>query len=254
MDCIKIPRGGCVVVVGDIHEHEEQFDALIERVKPSKKRMLVSVGDIYEKGFGLKAAESITSKFMELVNKGHAMVVRGNHEFKCIHRAKKNNKITKQLEWFEKQPISIPFEFSNNTRLIVLHGGVTPKHTWEDLKTDIYISYLRNVDKNGNYIKLCKKIKNGLLVLEDSVKGGRPWHEVYNGRFGYIASGHASIKEGIPKFYNYSCNLDTAVFHTGKLTAQVFSDQGREELIIVEGTPKYPDLDIMYKLMANGRI
>lgn len=257
MNFIKVPQDGKIVVVGDIHEHEEQFDKLLDEVTLSPKMILVSVGDIYEKGFGVKVAESITDKLKTLADQGLAYAIRGNHELRCIRKAKKNRKtrtMTDQLAWFDKQPLTITFEFQNKTRLLIVHGGVRPGHTLEDLKTDVETCYIRNLDKDGQLIKRTRKVVNRCAFMEDEKPGGIPWHETYDGRFGYIASGHASLKDGKPRFYNYSCNLDTAVYNTGRLTAQIFSAKGREELLTFEGTAKYPDLKEMSRLMGKGRI
>ncbi|KKN67665.1 hypothetical protein LCGC14_0459240 [marine sediment metagenome] len=251
---IKIPRGVKVVVVGDIHEHEEQVDKLLKEVTPSTKMILASVGDIYDKGYGEKSAESIVDKFSDLIDKGVAYVVRGNHELKCIRLAKKKKKMTKHLAWMAKQPLSISFEFCNRTRLVIVHGGVSPGHTADDLKTDIATCYIRQLDENGKRINRVRKVVDEKLFMEDEKPGGKVWHEVYDGRFGYIASGHAAQLDGVPKFYNYSCNLDTAVYNTGKLTAQIFSEKGKEELLIFDGEAKYPDFKEMQRLMAKGRI
>jgi hypothetical protein len=240
--------------VGDIHEHEEQLEKLLEEITPSSKMILVSVGDIYDKGFGEGVAESITDRFRKFVDEGVGHVIRGNHELKCIRLAKRSKKMTEQLAWISKQPLSVPFEFYNRTRVVIVHGGVRPAHTEEDLKTDIETCYIRNLDSDGKSIKRVRKIVDGHLHMEDEKPGGKPWHEVYDGRFGYIASGHAAQKDGVPKFYNYSCNLDTAVYHTGKLTAQIFSADGKEDLLTFNGEAKYPDLKEMERLMAEGRV
>lgn len=254
MDFIKVPKDGKIIVVGDIHEHEEQLDKLLEEVKLSPKMILVSVGDIYDKGFGIKVAESITDKLKALVDQGVAYVIRGNHELRCIRQAKRKRAMTDQLVWLSKQPLTVIFEFQNKTRLLIVHGGVRPAHTLEDLKTDIETCYIRNLDENGKIIKRVRKVVDGHVYMEDEKPGGKTWHEVYDGRFGYIASGHAALKDGEPKFYNYSCNLDTAVYFTGKLTAQTFSAKGKEELLIFEGSAKHPDLKEMARLMGQGRI
>ena len=227
---IKIPPKGKVIVVGDIHEHTEQLDRLLSAVTLSPEMILVSVGDIYEKGFGTQAAETIVNKFRVLSKMGLAYVVVGNQELKCIHLAKRNKKMTKCLSWLNKQPISITFEFYNRTRLVVLHGGIKPTHKMEDLYTDVEICYVRNLDKHNNLIK-------------NNSSKGKIWLELYDGRFGYIASGHNAQKDGAPKFYNYSCNLDLAVYHTGRLGAQIFSAAGKENFLMFEGQAKYPGSD-----------
>jgi len=250
---IKLPKGVRLVVFGDCHEHEEQFDKLLEEVKPDAKTLLVSVGDIYDKGFGRDAARSITDKFRPLVKTGCGYVIKGNHELTSIRWAKHQRKMTKQLTWWDKQPLSLTFTFPNRTKVTVVHGGVLPSYNWEDLATNIDTCYVRFVDKEGKKIKRLKKVVDDrrVMVME---KPGKPWHDLYEGRFGYIVSGHNSQKDGIAKFYNYSCNLDTAVYYTGKLTAQVFEDGMKKELLTFVGTPKYPDFEEMERLMNKGRI
>lgn len=250
---IKLPKSARLIVVGDIHEHEEQFDKLLTEVTPSENNILAFVGDVYDKGFGRGVAESTTDKLRILVEEKFTYVIRGNHELSTIRRYKKKKKMTEQLEWWSKQPLSLSFSFPNRAKVTVVHGGVLPSHTWEDLATSIDTCYVRDVDKDGKIVKRLKKEENGMRIMVNE-KPGTVWHEIYDGRFGYIASGHSSQKDGIPKFYNYSCNLDTAIYHTGKLTAQVFADGAREKLLTFTGTPKYPDLNDMFRCMAKGRI
>ena len=123
---IKLQKGVKIVVVGDIHEHEEQVDKLLEEVKPDENTRLVSVGDIYDKGFGRDVAESITDKLKPLVESGVAHVIQGNHELTSVRWAKRQRKMTEQLRWWDKQPLSIIFTFPNRSRVTVVHGGVLP--------------------------------------------------------------------------------------------------------------------------------
>lgn len=250
---IKVGDGVTIVVVGDIHEHEEQFDKLVDEIKPSEKRLLVSVGDIYDKGFGKNVAESITDKLRKLVEKGHAYVIKGNHELSNIRWNRRNHTMTEQLRWWDNQPLALVFTFPNKLRITVVHGGVLPSYSWDDIASNLDMCYIRHVDENGQKVRRFKKFEDNkcIMVME---KPGKVWHELYDGRFGYIASGHDAQKDGIAKFYKYSCNLDTAVYHTGKLTAQVFESGMKKDLLTFSGTPKYPDLEEMQRLMYKGRI
>ena len=250
---IKLQKGAKLIVFGDVHEHEEQFDKLLDEITPSPENILVSVGDIYDKGFGANVAESITNKLMKLAKQGNTYAIRGNHELSSIRNAKRKKKMTKQLKWWDKQPLSLSFSFENRSRVSVVHGGVLPSHSWEDLATNIDTCYVRYVNKKGEYVKRLKVLEGDRLTMVNA-EPGKLWHELYDGRFGYIVSGHNSQKDGIAKFYNYSCNLDTAVYNTGKLTAQVFVDGMKEKLLTFVGTPKYPDIKEMERLMAKGRI
>lgn len=231
---IEVPHETTITVIGDIHEHDEQFYNLLDIVKPSKQNILVSVGDIYGKGFGLEAANKITRTFKDLVEKKSGYVVQGNHEYK---RIKGSQILNEELTWFSKQPFSLCFKFSSGTRLVVIHGGVKPNHKWEDLNSSSDVLFIRTLDENGDYIPLKWIEQNGKKIRVPK-KNGRNWHEVYDGRFGYIASGHSAQTDGVPKFFSYSCNLDTAVYETGILTAQRFNESGRMELTQVKGKSK----------------
>jgi len=233
---INIPKDTSITVLGDIHEHEEQFDEIIEKIKPSPTNLLVSIGDIYNKGYGIEVAESIINKLQALVDKGHAFVLKGNHELKKMRQARKDAALaTDELFWISNQPLAVSFKFANKTLLTVVHGGITPRTTWEELDTNTEIAYVKFVSKDGNYIPLIwKKQADGTKALVPKAEG-KVWHEYYDGRFGYIASGHYAQKDGIPKFYKYSCNLDTAVSQTGILTAQTFNENGRGKLIQIKG-------------------
>lgn len=229
-----------IAAVGDIHEHPDQFFQILEKISPSPERIFVSVGDILDKGFGWDKAEEILDALIPLVEEGCAYVVPGNHELKHINRNKRSD--DKYLRWLKEQPLAISFLFENSTRLTVVHGGVTPEHTWDDLGTNAETSYVRTVDESGKMIPLVwTKDQLGKDQLVPA-KLGPVWHEVYDGRFGYIVSGHDAQKDGIPKFYNFSCNIDTACYYTGRMTCQVFGSAGREELITALGPAKRPQL------------
>lgn len=250
---IDLPKNARIIVVGDIHEHLEHFEKFINTIQPTTKDIVVSVGDVYDKGFGAEEAEIITDQLKSLASQRKAFAVKGNHELIHLLRSKKNKKLSKQLKWWKKQPLAITFVFPNRTKVLVVHGGVLPSHKSSDLTSDVDVCYIRYIDKDGKKVKRIKKIKDGMLFME-AAKEGQLWHDLYDGRFGYIASGHNAQKDGVPKFYNYSCNLDTAVYHTGKLTAQTFERGLRKELITISGRPKYPDLDEMRRMMAQVEI
>lgn len=242
---IKIPDGGKIAFIGDIHEHEEQFDQLIAKIKPGPKMLFVSVGDIYDKGFGVKVAESITNKIKKIVEEGYGYVIRGNHELKAIQLARAANEMTPELTWLDQQPLAQTFIFENQSRITVVHGGVLPTHTWDDLNNIVETSYVRSIGPDGKMIKMLRvKQPNGKTLMQLERTDGKIWHELYDGRFGYIVSGHNAQKDGIPKFWNYSCNLDSACYATGTMTAQIFSDAGREQLLMVSGLARKPDLEL----------
>lgn len=223
---IKISDSVKIAVIGDIHEHDEQFFKLIDEIKPNENTILVSVGDVLDKGYGIGAGYRIINY---LKDNGHYIVC-GNHEYQKIRSEIQSQKeLSSELLWLDEQPWSISFEYSSS-RLTILHGGVLPKHTEDDLGRNSDILYLRAVDKKGKRVKYQK---DGEEFIPKAP--GRSWHEEYDGRFGYICAGHDPQKDGKPKYYKYSCNIDTAIFETGILSSQLFNSNGLDKLIQVSG-------------------
>lgn len=224
-----------VAVIGDIHAHPEQFFSLL-KILP-EDCLIVSLGDIFDKGFGDGASWEILHYLRELHREGRAFMVKGNHEEKRVNKLKKNGRSLGR--WVLKQPQVLTFVWSNSFRLTCVHAGVCPTDTWESLVNDENVLYVRDVDSNG------KRVKYSIHERENGRKdfipnrAGQNWHDLYDGRFGYIASGHAAQVDGEAKFYPHSCNLDSAVFKTGILTAQIFHSEGRGELLTVKGPIKY---------------
>lgn len=245
-EVISVPEGTSICVVGDVHEHPEQYYKILEQWKPATSRWLVSLGDIYDKGFGVSAAETVTDNLKDLQKDGICWAVRGNHELKALKKFRKKT-LSPQLEWWKQQPLVISFDFSRGRRVTVLHAGVTPNMRAQDLGPDIEVVYVRDVDAAGKMIPLVWKVENGEKILVKSRPGGKSWHELYDGRFGYIISGHAGQHDGEPKYYNFSCNIDTAVYDTGILTAQIIDQNGNlGEKLTANGVARNPELNIRY--------
>jgi predicted phosphodiesterase len=225
-----------VTVVGDIHAHGEQFKEIVDIIKPSPTNIIVSVGDVYNKGFGDDVSDEIVKTLRHLQESNSGYVIQGNHELKRLRQARKTREIiSDELAWMLKQPFALSFQFSSGSWLTVVHGGVTPDHKWDELGMNSDVVYIRELDEDGEYIPLEWTVKEDGSKILKAKKEGKPWHIFYDGRFGFIASGHHAQKDGIVKEYPHSCNLDTACYHTGILSAQVFSDKGKEQLIQVTG-------------------
>jgi Calcineurin-like phosphoesterase len=237
---IQVPKDVEIAVVGDIHGHPEQFFKLIDTVKPSEKRLFVSVGDLVDKGYGEKAEIKIMSKMRELCDQKIGFIVQANHEWKHIRRYKNKDKMPDHIKWAATWPFSLSFVFSSQLRLTIVHGGVKPTHTWQDLESNTDLLYIRQLDENNDIIPLhlLKRQDGSRMYIQE--RPGTLWHELYDGRFGYIASGHDAQKDGIAKFYKHSCNLDSSCYSTGILNCQIFSERGRGELIKITGPAAHP--------------
>jgi predicted MPP superfamily phosphohydrolase len=238
-EIISVPENVSILVIGDIHEHSEQFNSVLNKWKPSKTRWIVSLGDVYDKGYGPAVAEKITNKLIEL----NAFAVRGNHELKIIKKNKKE--LSPELKWWKNRPLAITFNFYTGKQISIVHAGVSPVMT--QLGNDVEVCYVRDVDCNGQMIPLVWKMINGTNTLVKSNDNGQLWHNVYDGRFGYIISGHAAQKDGEAKYFTNSCNIDSGIYETGKLTSQIILSSGElGDKIVVEGPARKPELNIGY--------
>jgi hypothetical protein len=232
MNLILVPPETSICIIGDIHEHPEQFFGLIDQYNPGPQRWIVSVGDVYDKGFGLKAAERITDELICFDKKGFGFATRGNHEYKIVR--KNANYLTEQLVWWGKRPLSLSFQFPSGKIITVVHGGISPQMTHPSCTEVIFA---RDVDELG-IIPLKWVVIDGERQLVKSREGGTSWHNLYDGRFGYVVAGHHPQMDGVPKFYNYSCNIDTGVFETGILCGQIINSSGElGDLIKSSGEP-----------------
>lgn len=245
MKIIKVPKNVQLIVSSDYHEHSEQFFKLIDECQPSENFWFITASDAKDKGFGEDSFNSISDKLIEMNYLGYSHATLANHELKWIKKNKNNTNPSSQLVWWRNRPISLQFEFYNGARLTVVHGGITRLHTQQDLENNIELCYVRDVDEAGKMIPMIWKDIKGEKTLVKGKEGGKYWGLEYNGRFGYVASGHTPNKNGKPSYYNYSCNLDCGVFETGQLVGQIFTSDGKlGETITVNGVPFKPKLNI----------
>jgi predicted phosphodiesterase len=226
---VKLNENIKLAIVGDIHESEDEWNEILSAVNPSPTMLLVSIGDVYDKGAGRHIADRITRQMMELQSSGSLLAVRGNHEAKRINKNRRD--LSPELLWWKRQPLSITFQYPNGSRVTCLHGGVSPTMTAESICTNTEVLYLRNVDSNNRMIRLMWVEEDGVKRLVEEKEGGVLWHNLYDGRFGYIVSGHIQQNDGIVKLYNYSTNIDTAAYLTGILSCQIMGADGKERLI-----------------------
>ncbi len=114
-------------------------------------------------------------------------------------------------DWFSLQRKALRFSFSNNSAVLVVHGGILPTHkTWNEVQVDnesAFVSYLIDTETT--------------------------WHHSYDGRFGYIASSHTYPGDPTVRIYNHSISLDTECYKTDVLAAQIIGPNGLCETLYV---------------------
>jgi UDP-2,3-diacylglucosamine pyrophosphatase LpxH len=224
--------------VSDVHEHDEHFFELLSKYPPSPDLLYLILGDLKDKGGGEECFLKIAEKTKELVSLGLAFFVKGNHELKAIKKNRKNQNPHPIYAWLDKQPIALSFLYPNQSRYTCVHAGITPHMTWDSIDHDINVCYTRVLDKHGNHVHMIKNKDTN--HWEPAIKEVSEWHNVYDGRFGYVISGHNCHPDN-PTFYNHSCNIDSGVFNTGTLSAVKFNQFGKKEVIKIN-KPRYNNL------------
>ena len=216
ISAITIGRDKELLITGDIHENEYLFDKLIQQTNIGDKRILVVIGDvwnIHESGI----SKSIIRKIARLSAAGWAYMIKGNHEQKIIN---KNREPSMEVEWCRTLPLILNFIFTNLNNISVVHGGVTPFHTRENVSTDPEVMYIRTLDENNKPVPV--QWIDGKLQPQ---KNGIAWHEVYDGRFGYMISSHGSDEAPI-KHFKHSCSINSRCYKNKGIIGQVVSSQG----------------------------
>jgi len=217
-------------IVADIHGCCYELYQLLEKLnykwdkktclyKPPDGRILVSVGDIVDRG----RSSATTYGFVKnMVEAGYMLVVRGNHDDKLMRYAKGNNVILshgldKTAEEFEQQGISkesihkfletLPYYLSlDDGKLIVVHAA------WRD-----------SLLSKGNFHKKCRS-----WCLYGPTTGGVDKHGLPN-RIDWVAArvlneaspiiiyGHQPYEE--IRVVNKTYGIDTGCVFGGYLSA-----------------------------------
>jgi len=209
-----------VIVYGDLHGCLEEFKALRDKIGINSYDFEICVGDIINKGPYLA---HIMISYMQDHN---IKAVLGNNEIKSIKQYRqylsKGEEYLKTLRPFEAATVlslnSDDFSFLNSLpyflkikNLTVLHGGLTPFMSLDKLDCALKreITLIRFLNE-----------KFRPVLLSDQKNHNKFWAEVYDGREGFIVSGHHPFKE--PKIEKYAVDIDTGCVYGGKLTAIIF--------------------------------
>jgi len=209
-----------VIIYGDIHGCLDELKALREKLQIQKNDIEISVGDILNKG------PYLGHEMVRYVQEHHISVVMGNNEAKAIKQYRKYKKegesFLKTLRPFEiATAMSLQEEdvvfleklpyFLRIENLTVLHGGLLP---------GMRLAKLSEAEKKE--ITLIRYVNKELHPIPWSDEHNRYkfWTDIYDGREGFIVSGHHPFEE--PKISKYAIDIDTGCVYGRKLTAVTF--------------------------------
>lgn len=203
-----------LIFVGDIHGCRDELQDLLQRVAPAAGDVVISVGDMVNKGPDPVGC-------LELWRERGFLAVKGNHEVKLLKRARP------LLRWFAGDPVlrrgdlvryirSWPLVLDIPTaECAAVHGGFLPKMTVsaEDVAREgITLTELRWIrNTNGRWTPVPKTKKR---------KGDVLWSEQWRGNR-FAVYGHTPLRE--PKRDPLALGLDTGCVYGGSLTAAIWS-------------------------------
>lgn len=189
-----------LLVVGPLYDKLDKLYALNTLI--TKDHIVVFLGDIcypYKTYSDVPSRINIIKTFLE--NKD-AHYVLGDKDLVYMQKTFASNADTS--DWLALQPTAIRFMFENQTSALVVHGGILPRHTtWREITDDLEISFINNIPTIN-----------------------KPWHKIYNGRFGYVLSSHPASKDKLVEKHNNSISLDTEAYETDKVAVQEFNEKG----------------------------
>lgn len=233
---VQLSESAKILVVSDVHEAFQQYFDLVSRFTFGPDQLLVVAGDVIDKGWGTKTAVRILEHVQSLGPYGY--FIRGNHEIKRIRKI--GFPLPAPWDWVSKQPFARSFVYPNASRITVVHAGIRNKHTLENIAWDPDVAYIRLLDPLGKKVVQSDYAKLGKDTIMKPHHPYVTWHQVYDGRLGFIVAGHEGNPEGKICWYPNSACIDTAVFKTGILSALQIS-QDSKEIIQVKGAAYNPD-------------
>lgn len=203
-----------LICIGDIHGCSDELVELLDRLAPTSRDVVVSVGDIVTKG---PAAD----RCLELWRERGYHAVKGNNEIKVLDRARPllrlfaRDRVARRgdlLRYIESWPVVIDFP---SIGVAAVHGGFLP-HMQVNAETVtrtqdeiVELRWIRKKDGDWKAIPKDKK-KSGDVLWAEKWKGDR-----------FVVYGHTPVRE--PKFDAHALGLDTGCVYGGALTAAVWA-------------------------------
>lgn len=208
-----------IILFGDVHGCHEEWQALIEKTKPEKKDLLISVGDLICKG---PSSRKTLDFAMSLPN---LKCVVGNHELHFLKawKARRLEELSKDyqkralaefgkdlnryMEWIETWPFYLDLE-----ECLVVHAGI----------------------RNGTSLE--KQIPEELCNLRN-LEDGTAWHENYKGKklivYGHWARQGLCVKEN-------TIGLDSGCVYGKQLSALILPSR---EIVQIQARKAYEPID-----------
>lgn len=192
------------IIIGDIHGCYQELLALLSHVGATDEDILVSVGDLVDRG---PDSPAVLRFFQERCARGRAVVLMGNHERKHVRQVFSYSQEITRLQFGPDYAAAVawmaqlPYSYETPD-FVAVHAALRPGLALSAQKEEVL---------------------SGTVAGERELQGalaGKWWHEVYDGEKPVVFGHHVVGTEPLVargRVYG----LDTGACHGGRLTALV---------------------------------
>lgn len=189
------------IIIGDIHGCHEELVELLDRVALTSTDVLVSVGDLVDRG---PEPGKVVRLFRE---RPGSVVLMGNHERKHVRQVFSFSQEITRLQLGEDYAEAVtwmgglPYSYETEDVLVV-HAGLVPGVPLAEQREDVLAGTVAGE----------RELTNAL--------GERRWHELYEGPKPVVV-GHHVVIDGPIVHRGLVHYIDTGACHGGSLTALI---------------------------------
>lgn len=203
----RVRKQGRLIVVGDVHGCLDELKALVALIRPRPRDILISVGDLVNRGPDSAGA-------IDWAIEHGVRGVMGNHEARLLRARRHPGSVS--LKSYDKETMEQlqkrhwDYMASMSTTLyfpewqtIVVHGGFLPGTSWWRQKLDV-VSRIQVVTAKGKPAK------------RSEAPDGVPWAQTWKGPE-LVVYGHTPRPE--PEIDAHAIGIDTGCAYGNALTA-----------------------------------
>lgn len=243
------------LIFGDVHGCLYELRELINRFKPQKDDLVISAGDLIDKGPDPQGVLQFAAGLGMLT-------VMGNHDEKLrrfikymwankperaakIKRADELYKLYSDIPaWVQQYVVDMPTYYRDPSGFCVVHGGIEPvcqKMPYEPKESKTLAKAERGALWTTKWVRYIRQETGRMIPMGDEGPEDPFWADIYDGRFGTAYFGHQPFINAEPPKFKHAVALDTGCVFGGHLTGAVLVDGKLKELIKVKAREKYCD-------------
>ena len=201
------------IAIGDVHGCAEEFEELLQLLRPTAKDRLIQVGDLINRGPDSHGA-------VRIARENGIEAILGNHELRILTALRESRpgmlkdydlKTIRQLDqddWAYLKELP-KFKYDGDSDTVFIHGGFLPGQPWMKQPVEITTS-IQVIDAQGNPAK------------RSDAPDAPAWADSWEGP-PFVVYGHTPR----PKVYqrNNSIGIDTGCVYGGYLTAYIVEEK-----------------------------